>query len=113
MDSITQATLGAAVGEAVLGRKLGNRAMLWGLVFGTLPDLDIIFNGFLDTAQRLEFHRGGSHSLLLIVVFTILLARPLAKFWKREKVTPFQAGNFVFWIWITHVLIDFFTVYGT
>ncbi|QTD39412.1 hypothetical protein JL193_01140 [Polaribacter batillariae] len=30
MDSFTQIVLGAAVGEAVLGRKIGNKAMLYG-----------------------------------------------------------------------------------
>ena len=44
MDTITQMALGAAVGEAVLGRKMGGRAMLWGAALGTLPDLDIIIN---------------------------------------------------------------------
>ncbi|MDP4626322.1 MAG: metal-dependent hydrolase [Akkermansiaceae bacterium] len=113
MDSITQAVLGAAVGEAILGKKIGNRAMIWGLLFGTLPDLDIIANPLLDTAERLEFHRGASHSLLVMVIASILLAKPLSKLWKREKVTPTRAGAFVFLVWSTHVLIDCFTVYGT
>jgi inner membrane protein len=41
MDSLTQLTLGAAVGEAVAGRQFGRRAMLWGAVCGTFPDLDV------------------------------------------------------------------------
>lgn len=113
MDSITQATLGAAVGEAILGKKIGNRAIAWGLLFGTLPDLDVIANPLLDTAGRLEFHRGSSHSLLVMVIATFLLAKPLSKLWKREKVTPVRAGAFVFLAWFTHVLLDCFTVYGT
>lgn len=113
MDSITQAALGAAVGEAVLGRKLGNRALAWGLLFGTLPDLDVIAAPFLDTAGKLEFHRGASHSLLVMVLASLLLANPLAKIWKREKISPARAGTFVFLAWFTHVLIDCFTVYGT
>jgi len=39
MDSFTQIALGAAVGEAVLGKKVGNRAMVWGAVGGTIPEL--------------------------------------------------------------------------
>ena len=113
MDSLTQAALGAAVGEAVLGRKLGNRALCWGLLFGTLPDLDVIASPFLDTAQKLEFHRGPSHSLLIMVLASFLLAKPLSKFWKIEKISPARAGTFVFLVWSTHVLIDCFTVYGT
>lgn len=113
MDSLTQATLGAAVGEAVLGKKLGNRAVAWGLLFGTLPDLDVIVSPFLDTARQLVFHRGASHSLLVMVIASFALAKPLAKFWKKEKISPARAGWFVFLVWSTHVLIDCFTVYGT
>ena len=58
MDSLTQATLGAAVGECLLGRKLGNRALGWGALLGTLPDLDVILSGFFDTAGEMVLHRG-------------------------------------------------------
>ena len=40
MDSLTQIALGAAVGEAVLGKEVGNRAALWGAICGTIPDLE-------------------------------------------------------------------------
>lgn len=113
MDSLTQATLGAVIGEAVLGKKLGNRALLWGALFGTLPDLDVVLNIFLDTARELALHRGGSHSILLMVFASVFLAKPLSKLWRKSKVTPTQAGMFVFLVWSTHVLIDCFTVYGT
>ena len=113
MDSITQAALGAAVGEAILGKKLGNRALAWGLLFGSLPDMDFIVSPFLDTAGYLAVHRGASHSILVMVLASFLLAKPLAKLWKREKITPRRAGAFVFLTWSTHVLIDCFTVYGT
>ena len=43
MDSLTQIALGAAVGTAVLGRKVGARAALWGAAVATLPDLDVLF----------------------------------------------------------------------
>lgn len=113
MDSITQAALGAAVGEAMLGKKLGNRAMLWGLLFGTLPDLDVLISPFLDTSNNLIWHRGPSHSLLVMVVCSFALAPWLAKLWKKQKISKGMAGAFVFAVWSTHVLIDCFTVYGT
>ncbi len=113
MDSITQAALGAAVGEAVLGKKLGNRALAWGAVLGTLPDLDVLIAPFLDTAGNLWWHRGPSHSLLVMVLGSWLLAHWLGKLWKKEKITKTRAIAFVFLVWSTHVLIDCFTVYGT
>jgi inner membrane protein len=113
VDSITQATLGAAVGEMILGRRLGNRALAWGALFGTLPDLDVIIAPFLDNAANLWWHRGPSHSLLVMVLASWGLSSPLAKLWKRDKITRARAGWFVFAVWSTHVLIDCFTVYGT
>ncbi|HEY1122920.1 MAG TPA: metal-dependent hydrolase [Haloferula sp.] len=113
MDSITQAALGAVVGELVLGRQLGRRAIAWGALFGTLPDLDVIFTWILPTAWDLVIHRGISHSIFLMGLLTWLLAKPLAKRWKKDKVTPQRAAWFVFLAWGTHVLIDIFTVYGT
>ncbi len=41
MDSLTQIVLGAAVGEAVLGKKARNKAMLYGAIAGTIPNLDV------------------------------------------------------------------------
>ncbi|BCX49085.1 LexA-binding hydrolase [Haloferula helveola] len=113
MDSITQAALGATVGALVLGRKLGRPAIGWGALFGTLPDLDALVTPFLDTAWDLRLHRGFTHSLLCLLLVSFGLAKPLAKRWKKQKVTPQRAGTFVFLAWSTHILIDCFTVYGT
>ncbi len=74
MDSLTQIVLGAAMGEAVLGKKLGNRAMVWGALGGTIPDLDIIGNLFLDEVAGLAFHRGITHSFFFAIVSSFLLA---------------------------------------
>ncbi|TAG10190.1 MAG: metal-dependent hydrolase [Verrucomicrobia bacterium] len=113
MDSLTQATLGAAIGEWVLGKRLGNRALLWGALFGTLPDLDVMIAPLLGNATNLWWHRGPSHSLLVMIAASCALAPCLAKLWKREKISKSHAGWFVFAVWSTHVLIDCFTVYGT
>lgn len=63
MDSLTQIVLGAAVGEAVLGKKVGNKAMLYGAIAGTIPDLDVLARNFVDTVTATEWHRGFSHSI--------------------------------------------------
>lgn len=113
MDSITQAALGAAVGEVMLGKKLGNRALWWGLLFGTLPDLDVLISPFLDTANNLIWHRGPSHSLLVMALGSFGIGHWLAKLWKKQKISRGYAAAFVFAAWSTHVLIDCFTIYGT
>ena len=68
MDSLSQIVLGAAVGEVVLGKKIGNRAMLWGAIAGTIPDLDVISNLWLSEVDGLAAHRGISHSLAFSVL---------------------------------------------
>ncbi len=68
MDSITQIVLGAAVGEAVLGKKTGNRALWWGGVAGTIPDLDVLANLVFPEMQALALHRHFTHS----IAFSIL-----------------------------------------
>ncbi len=81
MDSLTQIILGAAVGEVVLGKKVGNRAMVWGAVAGTIPDLDIIGNLFMNEMDALAFHRGISHSIFFAVLMAPLLGWLVHKFY--------------------------------
>jgi len=87
MDSLTQMVLGAAVGEAVLGKKLGNRAMVWGGIAGTIPDLDVIANSFLSPIDALAFHRGITHSFVFVILTALLLGRivPMQYGWKHHK----------------------------
>ncbi len=68
MDSLTQITLGAAIGEITLGKKIGNRALLWGAIAGTIPDLDVLTGPFVSELQELVYHRGLSHSLAFSVL---------------------------------------------
>ncbi len=81
MDSLTQIVLGAAVGEAVLGRKVGNRAMLWGGICGTLPDLDVFANAVSDPMSALAYHRAFTHSLPFALLAAPLVGLALHRFY--------------------------------
>ena len=72
MDIVTQAVLGAAVGEATLGRHVGNKAPLWGMILGILPDLDILYP-FADVVSAFTWHRGPSHSIFVLSLLTPLV----------------------------------------
>ncbi len=113
MDSITQAALGAAVGEAVLGRKAGGKAAAWGAFFGTLPDLDILAYPFLDPAQELLFHRGPTHALLFSVITAPLLGVLLARLHRKDGVGWKRWSWLAFLALFTHPVLDAFTAYGT
>ena len=84
MDSLTQVVLGAAVGEAVLGKKVGNRAMVWGAVAGTIPDLDVYLRYFTDPMTATEMHRGFSHSILFCILMAAVLGYCI---WKQARVS--------------------------
>ncbi|MAN58846.1 MAG: metal-dependent hydrolase, partial [Flavobacteriaceae bacterium] len=111
MDSLTQIVLGAAVGEAVLGRTVGNRAMLYGAIAGTIPDLDVISGFFVDTVTALEWHRGFTHSIVFSVVFGLFFGW-LTSVWEKKASWKQWA-----WLWfaclITHPLLDAHTTWGT
>ena len=70
MDSITQIVLGAACGEIALGKKIGNKAILFGAIGGTIPDLDVIIGSlyYSNEIDSLAFHRGFMHSILFAVL---------------------------------------------
>ncbi|WP_024461755.1 metal-dependent hydrolase [Marinimicrobium sp. LS-A18] len=111
MDSLTQMTLGSAVGVAVMGRRVPVwRSALVGAFFGTLPDLDS-FVDYGDPIRNVTYHRGASHSLFYLSLLSPLFA------WLITRWMP--SGGFRRWwaaLWlilITHVLLDTMTVYGT
>ncbi|SHF93085.1 inner membrane protein [Fodinibius roseus] len=113
MDTITQITLGAAVGEAVLGKKIGNKAPLWGGVLGIVPDLDILTIPFVSNMQALALHRGITHSIVFCVAAAVLLGWMLDRLYRREKVGWRHWSWMAFWTLSTHVFIDVCTTYGT
>jgi inner membrane protein len=113
MDTVTQITLGAAVGEATAGREAGTKAPLWGAVFGLLPDLDVLANPFLTEAQALTFHRSLTHSLLFIAVVTPLAAYLFRRFSSDDGPSFWRWAGLVGAVLATHVGLDCLTTYGT
>jgi inner membrane protein len=111
MDSFTHVVLGAATGEAILGRKVGNKAMVWGALAGSIPDFDVAVTWLFEPVKALFVHRGFSHSL----VFTFLLAPLLGLIISRIH----RDASFRQWAWLSlwamlgHNLIDCFNTYGT
>jgi len=119
MDSLTQIVLGAACGEIALGKKIGNKALLFGAIGGTIPDLDVfvgrwIYNNEIDA---MAFHRGFMHS----IVFAILAAVALGYlvYWLYNSGKRIGSTTRKDWVWLfflsifTHPLLDSFTPYGT
>lgn len=112
MDSITQFALGAAIGEAVLGKKAGFRAALVGGAVASLPDLDVIYP-YANAVAAFTWHRGVTHSIFVLALFAPLVAWLLQKTPITSRGTAKEWRLLVFLALLTHPLLDAFTVYGT
>ncbi len=114
MDSLTQAVLGATIGEVILGKKIGNKAPLWGAVAGTIPDLDVVLNFFVGEVQSTLWHRTFSHSLFVLTVAAPLFGYLVHQLYRRKSSANFSNWTMLFfWGLITHPLLDSCTNYGT
>ena len=114
MDSITQAALGAAIGEAALGHKVGWRGALWGGALATIPDLDVIVSPLLETTQRLAWHRGPSHSVFVLLLLGPLVGWALHRFFREKydisRVRWMVTSTVAF---LSQPFLDVLTSYGT
>lgn len=113
MDSVTQAILGAAIGEATAGKKIGNKAAVVGAIIATLPDLDVLFIPILTDLEKISFHRGYSHSVLFCILVSGLLALLIHKSPWMNSLSFRRSYWLAFFSLFTHVILDSFTTYGT
>tara|TARA_B100000768_G_C11277971_1_gene376936 strand:+ start:2012 stop:3022 length:1011 start_codon:yes stop_codon:yes gene_type:complete len=114
LDSLTQIVLGASVGEAVLGKKVGNKAILWGAIAGTIPDLDVLLRSFTDEISATQMHRGFSHSIVFAVLIAPILGWITKKIHFKLKDVSFKDWTkLFFWATVTHPLLDAHTTWGT
>lgn len=115
MDSLTQIVLGGAIAAAIAPRGHRRAALLAGAALGTLPDLDVLPINLLtdDPVRRMTWHRGLSHSLLVLPFVAWAIWAWCKGRGKRVAESPRR------WFWAiqlalcTHPLLDAFTVYGT
>ncbi|MFT3677383.1 MAG: metal-dependent hydrolase [Chitinophagaceae bacterium] len=112
MDSITHIALGACIGEAFFEKGFGKKAMLWGALAQSAPDIDFIAGAWMGLPEELLAHRGFTHSILFGLLigpaFALLAARI-----HRSWTVPLRK-----WIWFfcieifVHLLLDGFNNYG-
>ena len=112
MDSVTQIALGAALGQAVLGNKVGYRAAVWGGVCATLPDLDV-FLSMGGAVADFTYHRSFSHSLFVLTLLSPFLAWLINRIHGQYSGLQKQWMLLVWLVLVTHPILDSFTVYGT
>jgi inner membrane protein len=113
MDSLTHITLGACAGEILLGKKLGKKALFWGALSQSLPDIDTMSSLFLPADQVFLFHRGITHSFLFAVVAGICIALAVRQIHRKHDISlPFLVFFFCFQL-VLHDMLDVCNSYGT
>lgn len=113
MDSITQAVLGAAIGEAILGPTSQKKGAILGAIIATLPDLDVLMGIFYNRVDMLSIHRGYSHALLVGLIASFPITYLLKKSTWCKAISVSRLWVFSWLALFTHVLLDAFTAYGT
>ena len=113
MEPLTQALLGAAVGQ-LAAPKLGRRALVWGALIGLSPDLDVVLGPLHDGYGELLYHRGFTHSLWFGPVVGPLMAWILWRWRDPERETALRDWvKLCIFALVTHPILDAFTPYGT
>lgn len=108
MEWITSAALGAILAELVLGKRLGNQALVWGALFGAAPDLDHIPAWFFKEAGRLWVRDGAAHSLFVLALLAWWASLRLQQYWKKrkKKVDRQTAALAILLPWGCHLVLD-------
>ena len=112
MDSLTHIAVGACVGEAFFEKGFGKKALFWGALAQSIPDVDFFAGFWLNTSENLLAHRGFTHSILfaLLVIPALALSadrihRPHDIMFKKWLLF-FSAEVFL------HLFLDGFNNYG-
>lgn len=113
MDSLTQLALGACVGVATLGPRIGpRRAAIVGGVLGTLPDLDVFFP-YADPVDAFVLHRAASHSLIVQAAAAPALGEIVRRLFAELRPCRALVWISAYLCLATHALLDALTIYGT
>jgi inner membrane protein len=117
MDTLTHALSGALCARATAPAArdertlpLGRRVFV-GFLAAAAPDLDFVF-GYLGPIEYLYYHRGITHSLILLPLWAFLLSKLAAAAWRRDR--PWRAYFGVIAISLAlHIAGDWITSFGT
>ncbi|MFM2018821.1 MAG: hypothetical protein RL007_2477 [Bacteroidota bacterium] len=112
MDSVSHIVIGAAIGETLLGKKIGRWGMLLGAIAKSAPDFDLFYTGLSDPRAYMCEHRAHTHSLIIEALYAIPIAWLLVKLF-RSKVSFGRMLVFMLACLWGHSLLDWCTNFGT
>jgi inner membrane protein len=115
MDTLTHALSGAVLGRATAGlggSALSVRRRVWfGFFVAAFPDIDFLLRPFVEPITFLNLHRGVTHSILLLPLWTLLLAWISGRFSRNYHIRDYLALAAM--ALAIHIGADVITAYGT
>jgi inner membrane protein len=100
------------MGEAFAGKTVGKKAMLWGALGQSFPDIDFISSFWMNTPSHLLAHRGFTHSLLFCVLVTPIMALIAERIHRPHDIPLKKWILFFSSVIFIHIFIDAFNNYG-
>lgn len=100
------------MGEAFAGKTVGKKAMLWGILAQSIPDVDFIASFWLKTSDNLLAHRGITHSLLFALLITPIIAGYAYTLHKPHNISLKKWILFIGSVIFIHLFLDAFNNYG-
>lgn len=110
MDTLSQAVLGSTVAVVVTAGRAPGRAMIYGALLATLPDLDVL-QPYDNAVDAMMGHRTWTHSLLVHLLAGPLVGLLFARLDQTWRLRTWM--GLVTLVWMTHAFLDALTVYGT
>jgi len=112
MDSVSHMLIGAAIGETLLGKKIGRWGILLGAIAKSVPDFDLFYTGLSDPRAYMCEHRAHTHSLFIEALYAIPIAWLLVKLFKQKVSFKRMLVFMLACLW-GHSLLDWCTNFGT
>ncbi len=109
MDTLTHGLAGSVLARSLADRAGARAALGVGLVAAMLPDLDILF--LPDRLAYLRYHRGWTHSFVVLPFFALAVALAARLVFRRTRLTTLWlfAGSGI----ASHIVFDWITSFGT
>lgn len=117
MDTLTHALSGALLARATAPAASDDKALplgrrlLVGFAAAAAPDLDFVF-GYLGPIEYLTYHRGITHSLVMLPLWAFLLAKLCSVAWRSDRPWRAYFGVIAACLAI-HIAGDWITSFGT
>lgn len=112
MNTVTLAVVGAVLAELILGRKLGSKAIVLGLIIMVLPDVDLLVTSFMEDWSKLDLVKRVSHSLAFSLLASSILGWIFAQLYTRSGVSQAKFTIFSLTLFWVHIGLDVFTIEG-